>query len=104
MPDPLNTQIVEHLRGIVGEKYVLLSTDDNFEKYEHDETEDLRFPPQVVVLPETSEQIQQIVRLASEHRIPIVPRGGGTGLSGGALATHGGICLSLERMNRILEI
>ncbi|MBU1919208.1 FAD-binding protein, partial [bacterium] len=45
-----------------------------------------------------------IVRLASEHRIPIVPRGGGTGLSGGALATHGGICLSLERMNRILEI
>ena len=104
MPEPLNNNILTSLREIVGDKYVLLAADDNFEKYEHDETEDFRFPPQVVVLPENTEQVQDIVRLAAKHNIPIVPRGGGTGLSGGALATQSGICLSLERMNRILEI
>ncbi|MFZ5433837.1 MAG: FAD-binding oxidoreductase [Calditrichota bacterium] len=92
------------LSEIVGANHCLLPDHDDFSKYEQDETEDLRFPPQVVVRPQTTEEIQEIVRLAEAEHMAIVPRGGGTGLSGGALATQGGIVLSLERMNRIIEI
>ncbi len=92
------------LANIIGERYTLLSGNDEFGKYEHDETEDLRFAPDVVVRPNSIAEIQGVVRLAERERVPIVTRGGGTGLSGGALATQGGIVLSLDRMNRILEI
>ena len=95
---------ISALVSIVGPEHAILPGADDFDKYEHDETEDLRFAPQVVVRPNSTEQVQQIVRLAEQEGIPIVPRGGGTGLSGGALATRGGILLSLERMNRILDI
>ncbi|MCX6600486.1 MAG: FAD-binding protein [bacterium] len=95
---------VQQLEQIVGAEYTLLPGTDDFAKYEQDETEDLRFAPQVVVRPATTEQVRQIVLLANAERLPIVPRGGGTGLSGGALATRGGILLSLERMNRLIEI
>ena len=98
------TPWIRALSLIVGETNLLLPDSDDFEKYEHDETEDLHFPPHAVVKPASTDEIQEIVRLAEEYHIPIVPRGGGTGLSGGALATRGGIILSLERMNRILEI
>ena len=98
------TPWIRALSLIVGDSNVLLPDSDDFAKYEHDETEDLRFPPHVVVKPSSTEEVQEIVRVAEFHHIPIVPRGGGTGLSGGALATRGGILLSLERMNRILEI
>src|SRR5262245_63155932 len=57
-----------------------------------------------VVFPATTEEVAAIVRLCAEYRIPIVPRGAGTGYTGGAVPTHGGIVLSLERMNRIIEI
>lgn len=74
------------------------------EQYSHDETEDLRFPPEVVVKPRTPEEISAILVLANRERIAVTPRGAGTGLSGGALTTHGGICLSVERMNSIVQI
>ena len=61
-------------------------------------------PPQVVVLPRTTEQVATIVRLANRLGVPIVPRGAGTGLSGGAVAIKGGILIVLTRMNEILEI
>ena len=92
------------LARVVGERYLLLPGHEDFGKYEQDETEDLRFPPQVVVKPANAAEIQEIVRLAEREHLPLVPRGGGTGLSGGALATRGGIVLSLERLNRILEM
>jgi glycolate oxidase len=57
-----------------------------------------------VVLPGTTEEVAAVVRLCAEYRIPIVPRGGGTGYTGGSVPTQGGIVISLERMNRILEI
>jgi glycolate oxidase len=104
MLDPLSASLIKSLRAIVGDSHVLLPEHDDFARYEHDETEDLRFPPQVVVRPKSTEDVQSIVRIASAEKIPIVPRGGGTGLSGGALATNGGICLSLERMNKLVEI
>jgi glycolate dehydrogenase FAD-linked subunit len=61
-------------------------------------------PPDVVVLPGTTEEVAAVVRLCAAHKIPIVPRGGGTGYTGGSVPLHGGVLISLERMNRILEI
>ncbi len=61
-------------------------------------------PADVVVLPATAREVSDVVRACAERRIPIVPRGGGTGYTGGSVPTHGGVVLSLERMNRILEI
>ena len=61
-------------------------------------------PADVVVLATTTGEIARIARLCSEHRIPLVPRGAGSGYTGGAVPLHGGVVLSLERMTRILEI
>ena len=61
-------------------------------------------PADVVLLPGTTEEVADVVRLCAARRIPIVPRGGGTGYTGGSVPTQGGVVLSLERMNRILEI
>ena len=72
--------------------------------YECDGLSAYRKTPLLVVLPETIEQVQQVVKICSERRIPIVSRGAGTGLSGGALPHEQGILLSMSKMNRILEI
>jgi glycolate oxidase len=72
--------------------------------YARDETEDLSFVPDVIVRPADAREIARVLSLAGDHRVPVTPRAGGTGLSGGALPVHGGIVLSLERLNRILEI
>jgi len=61
-------------------------------------------PADVVVFPSTTEEVAAVVRICAERRIPIVPRGGGTGYTGGSVPLQGGVVLSLERMNRILEI
>jgi glycolate oxidase len=61
-------------------------------------------PPDLVILPGSTAEISAIVRICNEERVPIVPRGGGTGYTGGAVPLRGGIVLSLERLNRILEI
>ena len=61
-------------------------------------------PPDLVVLPRTTAEISQVARLCTQYRIPLVVRGAGTGYTGGAVPTLGGVVLSLERMNRILEI
>ncbi|RPH92594.1 FAD-binding protein [candidate division KSB1 bacterium] len=104
IPSTSSIHWIDQLEKIVGKTHVIRPGADDFAKYEQDETEDLRFPPQAVVRPASADEIQKIVRLAQTEKLPIVPRGGGTGLSGGALAVKGGIVLSLERMNRILEI
>ncbi|HEX4955480.1 MAG TPA: FAD-linked oxidase C-terminal domain-containing protein [Thermoanaerobaculia bacterium] len=74
------------------------------ERYGRDETEDFFFPPEVVVLPASTDEVAAVLRLASERRLPVTPRGAGTGLSGGALPVAGGILLSVERLNRIREV
>lgn len=99
----LNDEIIEAFRGIVGEQYVLLDAEQRAH-YGHDETEDLSFPPDLVLRPEKTEQVSAIMKLCSEHAIPVVPIGGRTGLSGGALCTKGGVGLAMERFNRILKI
>jgi glycolate oxidase len=61
-------------------------------------------PADLVVFPGTTAEVAEIVRVCAERRIPMVPRGGGTGYTGGSVPTHGGVVVSLERMNRIVEI
>lgn len=99
----ITPQIVEQLKAILGKEYVHTG-DEQKEKYGRDETEDLLYKPAVVVRPGTAEEISAILKLANEEKIPVTPRGAGTGLSGGALAIFGGICLSMERFNKIVEI
>ncbi|NIQ94818.1 MAG: FAD-binding oxidoreductase, partial [Desulfuromonadales bacterium] len=60
--------------------------------------------PDIVVFPETNKEVGFIVALANQEGVPIIPRGSGTGLSGGSIAPQGGIVICLTRMNRILEI
>ena len=72
--------------------------------YECDALTFFKNKPDVVVFPRNAEQVAQIVRVANEYRIPFLPRGAGTGLSGGAMAVEGGIIIELQRMNQILSI
>jgi len=97
-------EVVESLRAIIGEENVLVG-DDIKEEYARDEGLTVEpCLPEVVVKPGSTEEVAKILSLANEKRIPVTPRGGGTGLCGGCVAVSGGILLSLERMNRILEI
>lgn len=88
--------------SVVGSDRVL--KDERRENYAHDETEDLVFMPDLVLVPGTAQEIAQVLRHCSEQGIAVTPRGGGTGLSGGALPVHGGVIISMERFNRILHI
>lgn len=100
---PVTDEHLRHLRDIVGPAHVLVSQDDR-EPYSHDYTEDLRFWPEVVVRPAAVDEVARVLRYCHEHHLPVTPRGAGTGLSGGALAVHGGVVLAAGRLNRILEI
>ncbi|MBI2287604.1 MAG: FAD-binding protein, partial [Chloroflexi bacterium] len=95
--------VVALLAEIAGVKNVL--TGDGRENYSRDETLRVKpVVPEVVVKAENTDSVSRILKLANQRRIPVTPRGGGTGLSGGAVPIYGGIVLSLEKMNRILEI
>jgi glycolate oxidase len=99
----ITTRHLEELRSILGNENVL-TDQPALEIYGRDETEDLFFPPEVIVRPSTADEVSAVLRVASRERIAVTPRGGGTGLSGGALPIYGGIVLAMERFNRILEI
>lgn len=99
----ITQQDADALREIAGPEAVF--TDATvLRDYGHDETEDLNFPPSVLVKPDSSEQVAAILKYASMKEIPVTPIGARTGLSGGALAVCGGIGLSMERFNRIVQI
>ncbi len=100
---PVTPEIIAALREIVGAAHVV-STDPELAIYGRDETEDLEYRPEVAVRPGETAEVAAIMKLAHARGIPVTPRGAGTGLSGGALPVCGGIVLSLERMNRILEM
>jgi glycolate oxidase len=99
----VSPEFIAALAVICGAENVLTDREAK-ESYGHDETEDLSFLPDVIVRPANAREISLILPLAGRHRIPVTPRAGGTGLSGGALPVHAGIVLSMERLNRILEI
>jgi glycolate oxidase len=101
-----HTQLIDRLGEIVGPSAVFHDAGDLL-VYEYDGSVDGAVEtarPSAVVLPTTTEQVAAVVRLANEAGLPVVPRGAGTGLSGGAVAQTGGIVVALTRMDRILEI
>jgi glycolate oxidase len=98
----LASSIVSRLREIVGEEHVR-SDLATLEAYGVDAL-GKGHPPDVVVIPENREHIAAIARLCNAERVPLVVRGAGTGFTGGAVPTCGGVLLSMERLNRILEI
>lgn len=108
MPDAAATadkalQYIDSFKKIVGAAFVF-ADEESLNNYAHDETENLHFLPGIVIKPRTAAEISAIMRLCNEYKIPVTPRGAGTGLSGGALPQLGGVLLSTERMNSILEI
>ncbi len=96
-------ELMEGLRKIVGKDYVIVDEENRIE-YGHDKTEDYQFTPDVVVKPGTTQEVSELLKLCNGHRLPVTPRGAGTGLSGGALPTRKGVVISMERFNKILNI
>ena len=101
--NPITPDFLAKIIEIVGAENVLTEA-EHLEKYARDETEDLVYYPEAVVRPNTSNQISDLMRLCNTYKIPVTPRGAGTGLSGGALPVKGGLVISMERFNSIIEI
>jgi glycolate oxidase len=99
----LERDLLKGLEDIVGEKFVLRD-DENLDKYSRDETMGLQAFPDLVVKAGGAREVSETLRLAGRHRIPVTPRGLGTGLSGGCVPSRGGIVLSMERMNQVIDV
>ena len=103
--NPVTEEILEELREIVGEKNVMTEI-EKIEAYSHDETpaEQYGHMPEVVLTPNTAEEIAAVMKLANRELIPVTPSGARSGLSGGAIPDHGGIVVSVENMDEVIEI
>src|SRR6218665_3861874 len=99
----LSREHIRAFRQICGDSFVFVD-EESLKHYSHDETETLSFLPDVILKPRTAQEISAVMRLCNDNRIPVTPRGAGTGLSGGALPHLGGVLLSTERMNSIIQI
>ncbi len=98
----MDSAVIAELRRVVGESAVLDRQQDLL-LYEYDGSID-KGRPEAVAFPTTTEQVVELVKIAAKHGLPLVGRGAGTGLSGGAIPTRGGLMIGFSRMNRILEI
>ncbi len=94
---------IQFFKTILEARYVL-TDEEHIARCAADQTEDLKFPPDVVLQPGTTEEVSQVMAYCNEHNIPVTPRGAGTGLSGGALPVHGGVALDMKRFNKILKV
>jgi len=103
--EKITPAVREAIEAVVGKPNVLSGHDETLD-YSHDEfsLREIAREPELVVRPGTEYQVSELLRLATECRIPVTPRGGATGLCGGCVPASGGLVLSLERMNRLLEI
>ncbi len=99
----VDSEILKRLKDIVGEDGLVLG-EDELEPYSHDETPLLAFRPEAAVRPKSTTEVSKLMKLASENGFPVTPRGGGTGLSGGAIPVLGGVVVSFEKMNRVKEV
>jgi len=99
----LNQSHIESLIKLSGKENVLQAKEDLL-AYSYDATNLWEHMPDIVVLPQTTEQVSGIVKLANENKIPVTARGGGTNVSGGSIPIQGGIVLCTTRMNRIISI
>ncbi len=98
----MKDSVIKELAAIVGPDHLLTSPEERW-TYAYDAT-DRAHMPDAVVFPGSAVEVAAIVRLANEHRFPVVPRGAGTGRSGGSVPIEGGVVVVLTRLNRILEI
>src|ERR671919_1727124 len=94
--------LIRELRQVTGENYVLVEKEDVI-VYEQDGSI-FQVMPEIVVLPGDVGEVSAVIKAAKQANVPIVPRGSGTGLAGGAVPAEGGIILCLTRLNRILKI
>lgn len=99
----LTQQHIDAFKKIIGEQFVF-ADEESLNKYGQDQTENLLYLPEVVLKPRTTEEISAVMKICNSEKIPVTPRGAGTGLSGGALPHLGGVLLSTERMNTILQM
>ena len=99
----ITTEDINHFINVLGAGLVKYD-EESLKEYAHDETEDYEFFPEVVLTPNSTNQVSEILKFCNQSMIPVTPRGAGTGLSGGALPVRGGVILSLEKLNRIIEI
>ena len=100
---PVTREVVSALTDALGPDSVVADAAE-LERYAHDESEDLFAPPEVAVRPRTTAEVAAVMAIATRERIAVTPRAAGTGLSGGAIPLWGGIVLSIEKMDRVLEI
>ncbi len=100
---PLEQSLETQLKGIVGDDWVI-SDPGRLLAYESDGLTAYRMPPMAVVLPKDTDEVSRVLQLLSNAGVPVVPRGAGTGLSGGALAGEGSVVIGTARMSRILEV
>jgi glycolate oxidase len=98
-----NAAAVKELLAAFPDRSVVRDT-ERLAELGHDESDLGTFAPDIAVLPESAADVQRVFEIASRHRVPVVPVAARSGKSGGSLATQGGIAVSMERMNRILEI
>ena len=103
MFNKVSEKVLTSFKEIVGAPFCLVD-DESKLHYSHDETEDLHYYPEVILKPVSTVQVSAIMKICFDENIPVTPRGAGTGLSGGALPLHGGVVLSLERMNHIINL
>ncbi len=101
----LTSSLFNEFKKIVGEKNVIYGDNEALENYSKDESgKYYSHLPDAVIKPSNPQEISKILKIANRERIPVTPRGAGSGLSGGCIPIYGGIVLSLERMNRLIEI
>ncbi len=99
----LSHELIDQFRAIVGQQFIIIDEEQRNE-YGHDKTEDYLFLPDLVLKPATPEEISAILKVCNKYKIPVTPRGAGTGLAGGSIPVHKGVVISMERFNKILEI
>lgn len=99
----ISEQDIAYFQSVDGIRNIFTDS-DNLAIAASDQTEDLHYLPEVVLQPETVEAVSAIMRYCNGHRLPVTPRGAGTGLSGGALPVFGGVVLDMKRFNKVLNI
>jgi glycolate oxidase len=99
----LTAEIIDQFRTIVGDEYISVDP-EVLNEFGKDQTEHLLYLPDIVLRPSSALEISEIFKICNEHHIPVTPRGGGTGLSGGALPQLGGVVIATSRLNKILQI
>ena len=104
--NPVTPAVVQELERIVGPRHVIFGDAERLQPFSRDEIPEAKYAhmPEAVVRPRTAAEISAILKLANRERVPVTPRGAGSGLSGGAVPVCGGIVLLCDRMNQVLEI